>query len=152
MSAKIPVRLMAHMRFGNGTDRSLNLDLADLTWKAHGLDQVGDISPVMLDLIEIARTVHEFDRRQPKRTTSVRIESVNIEMPVREPDRWNRSAARAALTELLRIQANVDWKFTFRARGSRKTSADAVFGKRRTGGAPPKRWSYSRADWTLPAG
>lgn len=70
---KLPIDVVATMRLPRDPQKALKLDLAALSWTAHGLEGIGRPNPVLLDLLEIARTVHEFDRRQPKRTTGVRV-------------------------------------------------------------------------------
>lgn len=122
---KLPVDIRATMRLPRDAEKTLSLDLADLEWKKHGLEEIGPIDPAMLDLIEIARVVHEFDRRQPKRTTGARPKRINVRMTVRVPERWT-AAARADLGALLRIQGNAEWEFDFRKRTRGKASADAL--------------------------
>ena len=84
---KIPVDLVATMRLPRDPEKALSLDLAVLKWRAYGIEGIGPADPTMLDLLEIARVVHEFDRRQPKRTTGVRVKQVRVTMPLRVPDR-----------------------------------------------------------------
>ncbi|WP_065751061.1 hypothetical protein [Bradyrhizobium paxllaeri] len=136
---KLPVDIAATMRLPRDPQKTLKLDLATLTWSAHGLDGTG-AGPALLDLLEIARTVHEFDRRQPKRTTGVRAKQVHVTMPLRRPARWT-SAAKSELSALLRVQGNAEWIFDFTKRMAETTSADLVFGK----GRPKKTTSKKKA-------
>ena len=122
----IPIDLFATMRLARDPDRSVHLDLGDLTWSAHGLEALGPVNTAMLDLLEIARVVHEFDRRRPKRTTGVRVKQVHVTMPVRAPTRWT-AAAKEELGALLRIQGNAEWIFDLKKRQVAKSSADALF-------------------------
>ncbi|SCB28373.1 7-cyano-7-deazaguanine synthase (queuosine biosynthesis) [Bradyrhizobium yuanmingense] len=124
---KIPVDIVATMRLPRDPQKTLKLDLATLTWSAHNLDRIGHPHPALLDLLEIARAVHEFDRRQPKRTTGVRVKQVHVTMSLREPARWT-SAAKRELSAVLRVQGNAEWVFDFTKRTTRATSADLVFG------------------------
>jgi 7-cyano-7-deazaguanine synthase in queuosine biosynthesis len=133
---KIPVDLVATMRLPGDPEKAYRLDLGGLQWQAHGLGDWGPAEPAMLDLLEIARVVHEFDRRQPKRTTGIRAKQVRVNMPVRDPQRWT-SAARADLSDLLRIQGNSEWIFEFTKRTPGKASADRIF----AGGAKTKSTS-----------
>jgi 7-cyano-7-deazaguanine synthase in queuosine biosynthesis len=121
-----PVDLVATMRLPRDPEKTLSLDLADLKWRAHGLEGIGRADPAMLDLLEIARVVHEFDRRQPKRTTGVRVKQVRVTMPLRVPDRWT-AGAKAELCALLRIQGNAEWIFDFKKRSPGKSGADLLF-------------------------
>jgi 7-cyano-7-deazaguanine synthase in queuosine biosynthesis len=124
---KLPVDIVATMRLPRDPQKTLKLDLAALTWSAHGLDGIGRPNRALLDLLEIARTVHEFDRRQPKRTTGVRVKQVHVSMPLREPARWTL-AAKGELSAMLRVQGNAEWVFHFTKRTIGTTSADLVFG------------------------
>ncbi|WP_377828790.1 hypothetical protein ACFKHW_37615 [Bradyrhizobium lupini] len=124
---KLPVDIVATMRLPRDPKKILKLDLSALAWSAHGLGRIGRPDPALLDLLEIARTVHEFDRRQPKRTTGVRAKQVHVTMPLREPARWT-SAAKNELSAMLRVQGNAEWKFDFTKRKTGTTSADLVFG------------------------
>jgi 7-cyano-7-deazaguanine synthase in queuosine biosynthesis len=121
-----PVDLVATMRLPRDPPRKLKLDLALLTWTASSADGLRQTDPVLLDFLEIARTVHEFDRRQPKRTTGVRVRQIDVTMPLRAPARWTK-AAKNELSALLRIQGNADWVFHFTKRQPIKSSADLVF-------------------------
>jgi 7-cyano-7-deazaguanine synthase in queuosine biosynthesis len=128
-SRKIPVNLVATMRLPRDPAKTFGLDLAGLTWRAYGIEDIGPIDPAVLDLLEIARVVHEFDRRQPKRTTGVRVKQVHVTMSVRALHRWT-AAAKAELCALLRIQGNAEWIFELKKRNAGKTSADLLFGNR----------------------
>lgn len=123
---KILVEIEATMRLPRDPRKQLSLDLAELKWQQCGSSGIGPVDPVLLDLLEVARVVYEFDRRQPKRTTGVRIKRVAVTMPVRAPKRWTVSA-KAELRELLRIQGNADWVFDFVDRGSSRSDADVQF-------------------------
>src|SRR3954451_23544809 len=112
---RIPVDLVSAMRLPRDAEKVLKLDLAGLKWRAHGLEGIGPANPAMLDLLEIARVVHEFDRRQPKRTTGVRVRQVRVAMPLRAPGRWT-AAAKAELCALLRVLGNAEWIFDFKKR------------------------------------
>jgi hypothetical protein len=83
----------------------------------------------MLDLLEIARVVYEFDRRQPKRTTGVRVKQVRVTLPVRVPDRWT-TAATDELCALRQVQGNAEWVFDFEKRAAGKSRADLLFADR----------------------
>jgi 7-cyano-7-deazaguanine synthase in queuosine biosynthesis len=122
----MPVELVATMRLPRDPPKRLKLDLALLSWNVHGADGLGRVNPALLDLLEIARTVHEFDRRQPKRTTGARVKQVDVRLPLRAPSRWTK-AAKAELSALLRIQGNADWVFHFTKREAVRSSADLVF-------------------------
>lgn len=124
-SQKIPVRLVATMRLPRDPPKKLNLDLSALEWAVYGIDGVRPADPAVLDLLEIARVVHEFDRRQPKRTTGVRVKQVHVAMSLRAPHRWT-AAAKNELCALLRIQGNAEWIFDFTKRKNVKTSADRM--------------------------
>jgi 7-cyano-7-deazaguanine synthase in queuosine biosynthesis len=126
------------MRLPRDPEKTLKLDLADLKWLGYGLEQIGEVDPALLDLLEIARVVQEFDRRQPKRTTGVRIKQVDVEMSVREPDRWTGDA-KAELSALLRVQGNAEWIFTLDKRRGIGAGADSLF-------AVPARDSKKRRD------
>lgn len=116
MSApKLPVTITTVMRLTRDPDKSLVIDLSQLDWKAYGLAGTAGFDPALLDLMEIARAVHEFDRRQPKRTTGVRPKVISVEMPLRRPAVWT-SEAKDALRQILRIQGNANWNFTFTQR------------------------------------
>ncbi|MGK7057852.1 hypothetical protein AB4853_15420 [Bradyrhizobium sp. 1050_B9_N1_2] len=140
---KLPVDIVATMRLPRDPQKTLKLDLAALTWSAHGLDEIGRANPALLDLLEIARTVHEFDRRQPKRTTGVRVKQVHVTMPLREPARWT-SAAKKELNAVLRVQGNAEWIFDFTKRTTGTTSADSVFGGSASEKTKPKRTAKER--------
>lgn len=122
----IPVDLVATMRLPRDPEKTLTLDIASLKWRAYGIEGIGPADPAMLDLLEIARVVHEFDRRRPKRTTGVRVKQVRVTMPLRVPDRWT-AAAKAELCALLRIQGNAEWIFDFKKRIAGKSGADLLF-------------------------
>lgn len=128
-SRKISVDLVATMRLPRDPAKTFSFDLAGLQWRAYGIEDIGPADPAVLDLLEIARVVHEFDRWQPKRTTGVRVKQVHVTMPVRVPHRWT-AAAKAELCTLLRIQGNAEWIFDFKKRDTRKTSADVLFADR----------------------
>jgi 7-cyano-7-deazaguanine synthase in queuosine biosynthesis len=136
---RIPVELVATMRLPRDPQKTLNLDLGGLKWHGCGINDVGAPDPSVLDLLEIARVVHEFDRRQPKRTTGVRVKQVHVTMPLRFPGRWTASA-KADLCELLRIQGNSQWIFNFKKRRSGKSEADSFF----AGGAMAGRTTTKR--------
>lgn len=125
MSApKLPVTITAVMRLTRDPDKSIVIDLSQLDWKAYGLAGTTGFDPALLDLMEIARAVHEFDRRQPKRTTGVRPKVISVEMPLRRPAVWT-SAAKDELRQILRIQGNANWNFTFTQRAA--SPADQSF-------------------------
>lgn len=123
---KIPVDLVATMRLPRDPKKVLSLDLAGLKWRGYGIESMWPPNPAMLDLLEIARVVHEFDRRQPKRTTGVRVKRVRVTMPLRVPDRWT-VAAKVELCALLRIQGNAEWIFDFKKRTPGKLDVDLLF-------------------------
>lgn len=123
---KLPVNVVATMRLPRDPKKSLMLDLARLKWSSYGVAGVGRPDPAVLDLLEIARVVHEFDRRQPKRTTGVRVKQVRVSMPVRAPGRWT-GAAKDELCALLRIQGNAEWLFDFVKRPTGEWSDDELF-------------------------
>jgi len=123
---KIPVDLVATMRLPRDPEKVLSLDLAGLKWRGHGLAGIAPPDAALLDLLEIARVVHEFDRRQPKRITGVRVKQVCVSMPLRAPGRWT-TGAKTELSELLRIQGNTEWVFNFRRRVSSKSDTDLLF-------------------------
>jgi 7-cyano-7-deazaguanine synthase in queuosine biosynthesis len=140
---KLPVNVVATMRLPRDPQKSLKLDLSALTWTAYGIVEIGRANPAVLDLLEIARTVHEFDRRQPKRTTGVRVKQVRVTMPLREPARWT-SAAKNELSAVLRVQGNAEWIFDFTKRTAGKTSADLVFGGSGVEKTKPKKRTKER--------
>jgi 7-cyano-7-deazaguanine synthase in queuosine biosynthesis len=117
------------MRLPGSSDRVLKLDLGGLEWHLHGAEGFGSASPALLDLLEIARVVYEFDHRQPKRTTGARVKQVRVRMPVRVPSRWT-TAAKSELCALLRVQGNAEWIFEFSKRNGSGAEADVVFGSR----------------------
>jgi len=135
---KLPVDIVATMRLPRDPQKTLKLDLATLTWSAHNLGGLGRPHPALLDLLEIARTVHEFDRRQPKRTTGVRVRQVHVTMSLREPTLWT-SAATSELSAVLRVQGNAEWVFDFTKRTAKATSADLVFARGELEKARPKK-------------
>jgi 7-cyano-7-deazaguanine synthase in queuosine biosynthesis len=120
------VDLVSTMRLPRDPEKTLGVDLAGLKWRAYGIEGIGPASPAMLDLLEIARVIHEFDRRQPKRTTGVRVKQVRATMPLRAPDRWT-AGAKAELCALLRVQGNAEWVFDFKNRAAGKSGADLLF-------------------------
>lgn len=94
----------------SGKKIDLPLDLADLSWTWRGPYLAKGLSLAACDLLEVARVIHEIDRRMPRRISAERVRSVKIKIPVRRPRRWTKRA-REALSELLYIQGNADWTF-----------------------------------------
>ncbi|SFT82650.1 7-cyano-7-deazaguanine synthase (queuosine biosynthesis) [Paraburkholderia aspalathi] len=99
-------------------------DLDSITWHdAAGVGADG-IPPCGRDVLEIARVVWEVERYIPKRISSQRVRRVDVSMPLRVPEAWSEEAKRA-LTGMLRLLGNAEWRFSFSKR-RRTNGLDAL--------------------------
>lgn len=114
----------------SGKKIDVELDLADLSWTRRGPVLARELSPAARDLLEVGRTVHQIERRLPRRISGDRVRSIEVYMSVRSPRRWTKRA-KEALSELLYIQGNADWTFNF----SQRSTASAL--DRRRDPSPP---------------
>jgi 7-cyano-7-deazaguanine synthase in queuosine biosynthesis len=98
----------------SGRTSELQLDVSELRWIRHGAPPAHVYGEHEMDLCELARVVHEIDRRLPKRIVADRINEIAIRAPVHDPDRWQNVAPM--LAKLLHVQGNAEWDFSFSRR------------------------------------
>ncbi|HEY0414133.1 MAG TPA: hypothetical protein VGD66_13430 [Allosphingosinicella sp.] len=126
-AGKVTSRVVA-IKAPQGGRIELDLDLSAIRWHdGRGLGAAGP-DPRALDLLEIARLVWEVERYTPKRVSSERVRTVNVEMPLRAPDAWTEPAHQA-LVGMLRLLGNAEWRFEFTKRAGRTALDDLGGGK-----------------------
>ena len=99
---------------------------------AHAFGSV--VRPELADLVDIALAVYVADRLSARRPPSADryhlhwTRHFNIQLPVRDPDRWRSSDVSPALTELLWLFTEDEWNFDFipRAEGRRASEMQRV--------------------------
>ncbi len=114
-----PVAEVKYIKRPSGEVGQWTLRLRELHWTWRGSRPPRPLSPAARDLLEVARTVHEIDRRLPRRISADRVRRIELHMDLRAPRRWNGPAI-AAIVDLLAIMGNVEWSFSF---GKRRTGA-----------------------------
>lgn len=115
-------------------EREFELDLSRLTWHGDGPLGNAGLDSVSRDLLEIARLVWEVEKHTPKRISSQRPRSVNIDMSLRAPSAWSEEAVQA-LRDILRLLGNAEWHFNFqKRRAGAKNSLDLMAETSRTDG------------------
>jgi 7-cyano-7-deazaguanine synthase in queuosine biosynthesis len=99
----------------SGKTRSYPLDLQDLHWTRHGPLALRGFSPEARDLLELARAIHEIDRRSPPRQGADRIRALELHMSLRKPAVWT-AALRDKLQKMLSLMSNIAWTVAFTRR------------------------------------
>jgi 7-cyano-7-deazaguanine synthase in queuosine biosynthesis len=99
----------------SGRSDEVELDLSNLRWFRHGASPPRAYNDAEKDLCEIARVVHEVERLLPKRIVADRIDTFEVAMPIRNRRLWDKATIKL-LGEILRMQGNARWDFSFCAR------------------------------------
>ncbi len=120
-----PVAEVTYIKQPSGEVHTRKLRLGELRWTWHGPRPPRPLSLAARDLLEVARTVHEIDRRMPRRISADRVRSIELRMSLRAPERWSRPAI-AAMIDLLAIMGNVEWSFSFAGRRPGATRLDRL--------------------------
>ncbi|MBR0945252.1 MULTISPECIES: hypothetical protein [Bradyrhizobium] len=111
----------------SGRSDEVEFDLSNLRWFRHGVSPSRPYNHAEKDLCEIARVVHEVERLLPKRIVADRIDAFEVAMPIRSQRRWDKATVKL-LGEILRVQGNARWDFTFSARDpDKQTQLDRLW-------------------------
>lgn len=98
-----------------GNDSNVMLKVGDISQK-----MVANISPVLIDLLEIATYVYCADQATTRGGGSSREygakwrRQFQFHIPVREPDVWSSKPVRAALCDTLGFLSDDEYEFTFK--------------------------------------
>lgn len=120
-----PVAKVTYVKRPSGEVGERTLRLGELHWAWHGPRPPSPLSPAARDLMEVARTVHEIDRRMPRRISTDRVRQIKLHMDLRAPQRWSGPAI-TAIVDLLAIMGNVEWSFSFGRRRMGANQLDAL--------------------------
>ena len=103
-------------------------DLPDSSWlDVAGISQVlGErVTTDVADLLDVAVGVYSADRMSPRDFSGSRTgqRSIVVELPLRNPDRWNAAHVATCLKEYLNWLSGDDWSFYFHQRFSQVSEA-----------------------------
>ena len=104
-------------------------DLPDSSWlDVAGIAQVlGErVTTDVADLLDVAVGVYSADRMSPRDFSGSRTgqRSIVVELPLRNPDRWNAAHVATCLKEYLNWLSGDDWSFYFHQRFSQVSEAE----------------------------